>query len=111
MAGWYELSRTDAGKYRFVLKAENGDVILTSQSFEAKEDAESAIAGAQESSQVAGRYERRISGASKPHFVVKTAVGKVLGTSEAFESEAARKEGIALVQANGATTDVRDLTA
>ncbi len=31
MAGWYELSKAKDGQYRFVLKAGNGEVILTSE--------------------------------------------------------------------------------
>ena len=30
MAGWYEINKTDDGQYRFVLKAGNGEVILSS---------------------------------------------------------------------------------
>lgn len=29
MAGWYELSQANDGQYRFVLKAGNGEIILT----------------------------------------------------------------------------------
>ena len=31
MSGWYELSQSSDGQYRFVLKAGNGEVILTSE--------------------------------------------------------------------------------
>ena len=33
MAGWYELSSNEGGKFSFVLKAGNGEVILRSQSY------------------------------------------------------------------------------
>lgn len=36
MAGWYELSKAKDGQYRFVLKAGNGEVILTSELYKAK---------------------------------------------------------------------------
>lgn len=44
MAGWYELSQANDGQYRFVLKAGNGEIILTSELYKAKASAENGIA-------------------------------------------------------------------
>ena len=35
MSGWYEVSQANDGQYRFVLKAGNGEVILTSELYKA----------------------------------------------------------------------------
>jgi uncharacterized protein len=39
----FELSRDQAGRYRFNLRTANGDIIVTSQGYETKTSAEKAI--------------------------------------------------------------------
>ncbi|MEC8056643.1 MAG: YegP family protein, partial [Pseudomonadota bacterium] len=58
MAGWYELSKAKDGQYRFVLKAGNGEVILTSELYKAKASAENGIASVQNNSPDEARYEK-----------------------------------------------------
>lgn len=43
MAGKFEINKDKAGKYRFHLKAANGEIIAVSQSYETKENAEKGI--------------------------------------------------------------------
>lgn len=48
MTGLYELSKNaDSGKYRFVLKASNGETILTSEQYESKSGATNGIQSVQ----------------------------------------------------------------
>ena len=44
MAGWYELSKSSDGQFRFVLKAGNAETILTSELYKSKAAAENGIA-------------------------------------------------------------------
>lgn len=44
MAGKYELYTDRAGKYRFRLKASNGQVIASSEAYESKASAQNGIA-------------------------------------------------------------------
>ncbi len=43
MSGWYEISQAKDGQYRFVLKAGNGEIILTSELYKAKASAQNGI--------------------------------------------------------------------
>jgi uncharacterized protein len=43
MAGKFEISKDKSGKYRFHLKAANGEIIAASQGYETKESAEKGI--------------------------------------------------------------------
>ena len=52
MAGWYELSQANDGQYRFVLKAGNGEIILTGELYKAKASAENGIASVQKIAQM-----------------------------------------------------------
>jgi hypothetical protein len=44
MAAKFEISKDKAGKFRFHLKAPNGEIIAASQSYETKSSAEKGIA-------------------------------------------------------------------
>jgi uncharacterized protein YegP (UPF0339 family) len=44
MAAKFEISKDHAGKYRFHLKAPNGEIIAASQGYESKASAEKGIA-------------------------------------------------------------------
>lgn len=44
MAGKYELYKDTAGKFRFRLKAANGEIIATSEAYIAKSSAQNGIA-------------------------------------------------------------------
>ena len=44
MAGWYELSKSTDGQFRFVLKAGNAETILTSELYTVRASAENGIA-------------------------------------------------------------------
>jgi uncharacterized protein YegP (UPF0339 family) len=110
MAGWFELSKSSNGEYRFLLKAGNAETILTSEQYQSKSSAEGGIASVQTNSPLDERYDRKTSSSGKPFFTLKAGNHQVIGTSEMYSSEGARDKGIASVQANGATQTVKDNT-
>jgi uncharacterized protein YegP (UPF0339 family) len=110
MAGWYELSKSSDGQFRFVLKAGNGETILTSELYTAKKSAENGIASVQTNCSLDERYERKSSSNGKLFFNLKAANSQVIGTSQMYSSEAARDNGIESVKTNGTTTEIKDNT-
>ncbi|MDY9132222.1 DUF1508 domain-containing protein [Escherichia coli] len=44
MAGWFELSKSSDNQFRFVLKAGNGETILTSELYTSAQSRETGIA-------------------------------------------------------------------
>jgi uncharacterized protein YegP (UPF0339 family) len=109
MAGWYELSKSKDGQFRFVLKAGNGEIILTSELYKAKASAENGIASVRTNCPLDERYERKTT-ASGFRFNLKAANGQVIGTSETYTTEAAREKGIESVKKNGPSETVKDKT-
>lgn len=103
--GYYKLK--SAEKFRFTLHAANHEIILTSQSYESLASAEAGIASVQKNGPLAESFEKKTSSANQPYFVLKAGNGQVIGTSEMYSSEAGRDNGIASVQANSPTTDVK----
>lgn len=110
MAGWFELSRSSDGQYRFVLKADNAETLLTSELYHAKGSAENGIASVQVNCGADARYEKKIASNGKHYFNLKAANHQVIGTSQMYASADARDAGIASVRSNGTSTTVKDNT-
>lgn len=108
MTGWYELSKSSDGQFRFVLKTDTGDVLLTSELYKAKSSAEQGVASVQTNSLLDERYERKTASNSKAYFNLKAANHQVIGTSQMYATEAARESDIARVKADGASKTVKE---
>lgn len=108
MTGWFELSKSSDGQFRFVLKSGNAETILTSELYKAKGSAENGIASVQANCADDARYERKTSSNGKPFFNLKATNGQVIGSSQMYASESARDDGIASVKANGTSSTVKD---
>lgn len=100
MAGKFELYRDKGGEFRFRLKAGNGQVILASEGYKTKASARNGIDSVRRNGPVDARYERKETKAGKHMFNLKATNGQVIGTSESYESEASRENGIESVKKN-----------
>ena len=110
MAGKYDLKKSSNGKFMFNLKAGNGQVILTSEMYEAKSGAENGIESVRKNGPDEKRFERRESKKKEPYFVLKAGNGQVIGKSEMYSSSSAMENGIQSVMKNAADAKVNDLT-
>ncbi|BCM93252.1 hypothetical protein IAD21_05141 [Abditibacteriota bacterium] len=110
MAAKYVLKKTANGQFKFDLHAGNGEPILASESYVAKQSAENGIASVQKNSPDEDQYERKTASNGQAYFVLKATNGQVIGTSEMYSSTQARDNGIESVKKNGPTTDVKDET-
>lgn len=106
----YELKTDKSGQFIFNLKAANGQVILTSESYTQKSSALAGIDSVRANGPDDANYERKTSSASQPYFVLKAKNGGIIGRSEMYSSESARENGIASVKTNCPSTDVDDKT-
>ncbi|OJU92524.1 MAG: hypothetical protein BGO13_05520 [Burkholderiales bacterium 66-5] len=107
MAGKFELKKSRNGKFHFNLLAGNGQVILSSEMYEAKASAVNGIASVQKNGGDAARYDRLTGKDGSPYFVLKATNGQVIGQSQMYSGEAARDNGIqsCIGNAPGASTD------
>ncbi len=110
MKGYYELKKTDVGKFHFTLKAGNHEIILSSQLYADKAGAENGIESVRTNGIHEARFERKLSAKGEPYFSLKAPNGQLIGTSEMYGSEASRDNGIKSVTNNAASTTVKDLT-
>ncbi|HDT2074279.1 MULTISPECIES: YegP family protein [Enterobacter] len=110
MSGWFELSKSSDGQFRFVLKAGNAETILTSELYTTKSAAENGIASVRSNSPLEERYEKKTASNGKFYFNLKAGNHQVIGTSQMYASEQSRDKGIASVKTNGPSQTVKDNT-
>ncbi|MHA1056309.1 YegP family protein [Enterobacter mori] len=110
MSGWFELSKSSDGQFRFVLKAGNGEIILTSELYTSKSAAENGIASVRTNSPLDERFEKKTASNGKFHFNLKAGNHQVIGSSQLYATEQSRDKGIASVKTNGSTQTVKDNT-
>ena len=107
MAAHYHL-KPSGSEWMFNLKADNGEVVLTSERYVAKQGAERGIASVNANSPLDARYSRLVNSAGKPYFVLKGGNGEPIGTSEAYSSVSARDSGIEVVKRIAPTAPTRE---
>jgi uncharacterized protein len=108
MAGWFELAKNDTGRYSFVLKAANAQVVLRSEQYESRAAAMNGIASVQKNSPSDERFELKTASDGRWYFNLRAGNNQVIGTSQMYASEANRQTGIDSVKVNGPSTDVRE---
>jgi uncharacterized protein YegP (UPF0339 family) len=110
MSGWYEVSKSSNGQFRFVLKAANAETILTSELYTTRAAADGGIASVQTNSPLDERYEKKTTKDGHPYFNLKAANHQIIGSSESYSSDSACDKGIASVKTNGPTKVIKDKT-
>lgn len=98
--GKFVIATRKNGEFQFNLKAGNGQVILASEGYGTKVACESGIASVKKNAPDDNRYDRKESSNGKQYFNLKAANGQIIGTSEMYESPAARENGIESVKKN-----------
>ncbi|AIR59544.1 DUF1508 domain-containing protein [Enterobacter sp. Ap-916] len=110
MSGWFELSKSSDGQFKFVLKAGNGEVVLTSELYKTRASADNGIASVRTNSPLEERYDKKVASNGKFYFNLKAGNHQVIGTSQMYATEQSRDKGIASVKNNGGTETVKDKT-
>ncbi|RED22528.1 hypothetical protein BD847_3158 [Flavobacterium cutihirudinis] len=109
--GKFVITKRTNGEFQFNLKAGNGQTILASEGYTTKAAATNGIESVKTNSQDDGRFDRKESSNGKPYFNLKASNGQIIGTSEMYESVAARENGIESVKKNAPDAETDDQTA
>ncbi|MCR6651405.1 MAG: YegP family protein [Cellvibrionaceae bacterium] len=109
MLGTFEIYKDKAGEYRFRLKAGNGQIILASEGYTDKAGCSNGVESVRKNAPDDKRYERKKSVSGKYMFNLKAANNQVIGTSELYETEASRENGIESVKKNALSAKLVDL--
>ena len=98
--GKFVIKKSSDNQYYFVLKAGNGEVILTSEMYTTKSSCENGISSVKTNAPYNGNYEKLTSSNWKYYFNLKAINGQVIGTSQMYESSNGRDVGIDSVKSN-----------
>jgi uncharacterized protein YegP (UPF0339 family) len=110
MAGKFEIYEDNASKFRFRLKAGNGQVILTGQGYKDKAGVLNGIESIRNNAPDSTRYEVKEAKNGNPYFVLKAANHQVIGQSEIYNSAAACDNGMNSVATNAPDATLDDQT-
>lgn len=98
--GKFVITTRANGEFQFNLKAGNGQTILASEGYTTKSACENGIESVRKNAQDDARYEKKESSNGKYYFSLKSTNGQIIGSSEMYESTAARDNGIESVKKN-----------
>lgn len=110
MSAKFAVSKRSNGEFQFVLKAGNGQVILTSEGYAAKASCLNGVESVRSNSQDDGRFQRKTASNGKPFFNLLAGNGQVIGSSQMYADEAGRDNGIASVKSNAPAAVLVDET-
>jgi uncharacterized protein YegP (UPF0339 family) len=110
MSAKFEIEKTSDGHFHFHLKAANGEIIFSSQRYQAKAGAQGGIDSVKTNARVDTHFERKMSSSNEPYFILKAVNGETVGCSQMYSSTEAMEKGVDSVKANAPTAAVVDLT-
>ena len=107
----FSLSKRSNAEFQFNLVADNGEKILHSEGYAGKDSCLNGIESVRKNSQDDARYARESARKGMFYFNLKAGNGQIVGTSEMYDSEGGRENGIAAVKAGAYAAALDDQTA
>jgi len=108
MAGKFECYKDKAGEFRFRLKAGNGETILSSEGYKAKDSCSNGIASVQKNCSDDKCFEKTTTSSGQFRFNLKSTNGQVIGTSQSYKSESGRDNGMDSVRRSAPDASIDD---
>jgi uncharacterized protein YegP (UPF0339 family) len=108
MPGWFELKKAGSGQYSFSLKNPDGETLIRSEQYKARDSAMNGIASVQKNCSHDQRYNRLNAADGRCYFNLRAGNHQVIGTSSMFADATARDAAIAATMSCGSSTDVRN---
>lgn len=96
----FKIKQNKRGEYFFSLYAGNWQEILYSEGYTTKAGCENAIESTRRNSLREEAFQKKTTSNGKYYFWLKAQNGQIIGTSNYYESEASRDNGIASVMKN-----------
>lgn len=109
--GKFVVSTRKNGEFQFVLKATNGQVILTSEGYTTKAACLNGIESVKKNSQEEKRFEKKTASNGKFFFNLKATNGQVIGSSQMYCKEDTCDNGIQSVAKNAPDAPIEEVEA
>lgn len=98
------------GNFYFHLKADNGEIVLSSEGYLTKTSCQNGIDSVKDNSRYYSQYEKKTSSNGQYYFTLKASNGQVIGKSEMYVSSYSRDNGIEVVKREASLAQVYDQT-
>ncbi len=100
MAGKFEVYKDKAGKYRYRLKAGNGQIILTGEAYSSKSACIDGVESVKKNSQKDSAFEVYEDKKGEFRFRLKASNGEIVGQGESYIARSGCMNGIESVKKN-----------
>ncbi len=104
--GKFVISKRKNGEFQFNLKAGNGQIILTSEGYTTKSACQNGVESVKKNAPDEAKFDKLTAKNGKFYFNLKATNGQIIGSSEMYESEASRNNGIESVRKNAPDAEV-----
>ncbi len=104
----FELKKS-SDKFHFVLKAANGQVVLSSQMYASKSSAMNGIESVKSNCGDDNCFEKKTAKNGKFHFNLKSTNGQIVGSSQMYANESGMNNGIDSVKNNAPSAEVKEV--
>jgi uncharacterized protein YegP (UPF0339 family) len=96
-------------EFRFRLKADNGQTILSSEGYSSKASCMNGIESVKKNASDAKRFLKTTTPNNMFRFNLTAANNQVIGTSQNYKSESGRDNGIESVKRNASKADIKEV--
>jgi uncharacterized protein YegP (UPF0339 family) len=96
-------------EFRFRLKADNGQTILSSEGYNTKASCLNGIESVKKNSGDPKRFTKSQTPSKMFRFAMTAANSQIIGTSQNYKSESGRDNGIESVKRNAAKADIKEV--
>lgn len=108
MSSKFEIFKDKRGEFRFRLRAGNGETVLASEGYKDRGGARGGIASVKRNADLLARFQKKTNDSGKFYFVLRAGNHQVIGTSETYDTDAARDAGIKSVMHAAPLAGVED---
>ncbi len=109
MAGKFEVYKDRGGKFRYRLKAGNGQIILTGEAYNSKNGCLEGIESVKKNSMKESAFEVYEDKKGGFRFRLKAANGEIIGQGESYTAKSGCMNGIASIKKNANDSKIIEL--
>lgn len=106
--GTFLITKRKNDEFQFVLKAGNGEIILSSEGYSTKTSCTNGIDSVKRNSQDDSKFEKKEAKDGRTYFNLKATNGQIIGSSQMYTSVSGRDNGIESVKKNAPDAEVKE---
>lgn len=106
--GTFLVTKRKNDEFQFVLKAGNGEVILSSEGYSSKANCLNGIESVKRNSQDDSKFDKLEAKDGRMYFNLKATNGQIIGASQMYASTSGRDNGIESVKKNAPEAETKE---